>query len=249
MYVTSNDTNVCAGSINNIGILLKLPVVVMNLFYISGTAPVVPFLPVYARQLGFSGVIVGMIYTVLPITGMLAKPIFGAIADRFRLQKTLFLAFQIVTAISFFVIQFIPEIQTESTARSAVLDCDAEIYFRFCSKDIDSCTADRLVAETSSNNTTISCEVCMLCATLVMLGVRYAMPQAIIHLRSCWWLCVIVVKSAWDLLCTKQQWDRIFFEYTTFLGHAVVQLVEALCYELEGHKFDSQWCHWTFSLT
>lgn len=145
-----------------------LPLKGQYFFWNAGTAPVVPFLPVYARQLGFSGVIVGMIYTVLPITGMLAKPIFGAIADRFRLQKTLFLAFQIVTAISFFVIQFIPEIQTESTARSAVLDCDAEIYFRFCSKDIDSCTADRLVAETSSNNTTISCELeCAVNATFM----------------------------------------------------------------------------------
>ena len=137
----------------------------MNMFYISGTAPIVPFLPVYARQLGFSGVIVGLIYTVLPITGMLAKPIFGAIADRYRLQKTLFLAFQIVTAISFFVIQFIPEIQT---ARPATLDCDAVTYFKFCSNDIDSCAAARLMAETS-NNDTIICEVCMLCSALDMI--------------------------------------------------------------------------------
>jgi len=147
---------------------LKLPAVAMKMFYISGTAPVVPFLPVYARQLGFSSVIVGMIYTVLPITGMLAKPIFGAIADRYRLQKILFLAFQIITAISFFVIQFIPEIQTDSTARSAVLDCDVATYFRFCSNDIDGCAADRLVTETS-NNTTVSCGVCMLCSALDMI--------------------------------------------------------------------------------
>jgi hypothetical protein len=138
-------------------------------FHVSGTAPVVPFLPVYARQLGFSGVIVGMIYTVLPITGMLAKPIFGAIADRYQLQKILFLAFQFLTAISFFVIQFIPEIQAQGTARSAVLDCDAVTYFRFCSNDIDGCAADRLMAETSNNDTTISCEVCMLCSALDMI--------------------------------------------------------------------------------
>ena len=25
-------------------------------------------------------------------------------------------------------------------------------------------------------------------------------------------------------------------------GHAVAQLVEALCYKLEGHNFDSRWC-------
>jgi len=31
--------------------------------------------------------------------------------------------------------------------------------------------------------------------------------------------------------------------------HVVVQMVEALHYKLEGHRFDSQWCHWNFSLT
>jgi hypothetical protein len=29
----------------------------------------------------------------------------------------------------------------------------------------------------------------------------------------------------------------------------VAQLVEALHYKLEGHGFDSRWCHWNFSLT
>jgi len=33
------------------------------------------------------------------------------------------------------------------------------------------------------------------------------------------------------------------------MGHAVVQLVEALCYKPEGREFDSQSCHWNFSLT
>jgi hypothetical protein len=33
------------------------------------------------------------------------------------------------------------------------------------------------------------------------------------------------------------------------LGYAVVQLVEALCYKLEGHGFDSRWCHCNFLLT
>jgi hypothetical protein len=37
--------------------------------------------------------------------------------------------------------------------------------------------------------------------------------------------------------------------YVFSLGYAVVQLVEALLYKTEGHGFDSQWCHWNFSLT
>jgi hypothetical protein len=32
-------------------------------------------------------------------------------------------------------------------------------------------------------------------------------------------------------------------------GYAVVRLVEAQRYKLEGHGFDSQWGHWDFSLT
>jgi hypothetical protein len=34
-----------------------------------------------------------------------------------------------------------------------------------------------------------------------------------------------------------------------YLGYAVALLVEALRYKPEGHGFDSQCCHWNFSLT
>jgi len=35
----------------------------------------------------------------------------------------------------------------------------------------------------------------------------------------------------------------------TECGYAVTQLDEALRYKPEGRGFDSQWCHWYFSLT
>ena len=38
-------------------------------------------------------------------------------------------------------------------------------------------------------------------------------------------------------------------KYIIIWGHAVAQLVEALRYKSEGRGFDSQWCHWNFSLT
>ena len=34
-----------------------------------------------------------------------------------------------------------------------------------------------------------------------------------------------------------------------YVGHAVVQLVEAPRYKPEGRGFDSLWCHWNFSFT
>ena len=33
------------------------------------------------------------------------------------------------------------------------------------------------------------------------------------------------------------------------MGHAIVQLIEALRYKSEGRGFDSRWCHWNFSMT
>jgi hypothetical protein len=39
-------------------------------------------MPVLARQLGFSAFVVGSVYSILPVLGLIAKPLFGAIADR-----------------------------------------------------------------------------------------------------------------------------------------------------------------------
>jgi hypothetical protein len=40
---------------------------------------------------------------------------------------------------------------------------------------------------------------------------------------------------------------RIQLPYLRYLGHAVLQLVEALRYKSEGREFDSRWYHWNFS--
>jgi len=33
------------------------------------------------------------------------------------------------------------------------------------------------------------------------------------------------------------------------MGYTLMQLVEALHYQLEVHRFSFQWCHWNVSLT
>jgi len=47
----------------------------------------------------------------------------------------------------------------------------------------------------------------------------------------------------------KRQAIYIKSNIVALWGHAVAQLVEALLYKSEGRGFDSQWCHWNFSLT
>lgn len=46
------------------------------------TAPIVPYMAVYARQLGFSTVAVGLMYTVLPFVALVMKPLLGFVADK-----------------------------------------------------------------------------------------------------------------------------------------------------------------------
>ncbi|OWR42756.1 hypothetical protein KGM_206793 [Danaus plexippus plexippus] len=106
----------------------------------AGTAPVVPYLSTYARQLGFSSATVGLIYTVLPIFGLIAKPLFGVIADRFKIQKSIFILFQVVTIVSFLAIYFIPETGMKT---SVELDCGNGVTFlRSCyesNSQVDMC--------------------------------------------------------------------------------------------------------------
>lgn len=124
---------------------------------IAGTAPVVPFMPTFAKQMGFSSVVVGTIYTILPIIGMVAKPIFGLIADRFQRHKSLFLLFQLITAVAFFCILGIPSIPQKS---SAVFMCnDNSADFKYCaSGSLDECIVNQITGTTETVDT-LGCTV------------------------------------------------------------------------------------------
>ncbi|XP_011686883.1 PREDICTED: major facilitator superfamily domain-containing protein 6 [Wasmannia auropunctata] len=98
--------------------------------YNAATAPMVQFLPTIGKQLGFSATIVGTIYTVLPISGLIAKPLFGTLADKFRLHKTFFLIFEALLTIAFFSIYFIPELDRSA---NVTLICDKDLpYLEIC---------------------------------------------------------------------------------------------------------------------
>lgn len=97
-----------------------------------------------------------MIYTVLPVIGMIAKPLFGAIADRFQRQKHLFIAFQLSIAVFFLGILFIPAIPSQ-----AQLHCHGGVAeIRYCTPKThtqDQCIINNIVDNNSS--TTFSCSM------------------------------------------------------------------------------------------
>lgn len=64
----------------------------------SGYAPIVPFIATISKQRGYSAFIVGLIYTLLPLPGLLIKPLVGALTDKYKCRKSLFV---LVNAIIF----------------------------------------------------------------------------------------------------------------------------------------------------
>lgn len=111
----------------------------------SGTGPVVPFLSTYAKQLGFSSSVVGVIYTVIPICGMLAKPLMGAIADYFHCQKRLFILMMLITAAAFVALNYTPHIDVDMKIKFA---CDeSETFLNTCisnSSTVDTCAKEAI---------------------------------------------------------------------------------------------------------
>ncbi|XP_057664392.1 major facilitator superfamily domain-containing protein 6-like isoform X1 [Diorhabda carinulata] len=133
-----------------------LPMKAHYFLFNAGTGPVTPYLSTYARQLGFSSVVVGFVYTILPISGMLAKPLFGSIADRFHCQKMLFLASQILLAAAFLAVFYSPKI--EST-KQVQLRCYNNSYNFLSNYSITNCTLDDLRKEQIWNKCEMSCQV------------------------------------------------------------------------------------------
>jgi hypothetical protein len=123
----------------------------------AGTGPVQPFLSTYARQLGFSSVVVGVIYTILPICGMLAKPLIGAISDRFRCQKIMFLAGQLLTAAAFLAINFSPEIPKDQKVH---FSCEGDAVFDTspnAKSTVDDCLIDQFQKEPGIVDCQLNC--------------------------------------------------------------------------------------------
>ncbi|XP_014287821.1 major facilitator superfamily domain-containing protein 6 isoform X2 [Halyomorpha halys] len=99
----------------------------------AGTGLVIPFLPTLAKDLGFSSVVVGMVYTLLPILGLIAKPTMGALADKLHWQKGMFLSFIFLTMSALVLIPWIPSLPSDN---SVELHCDAESVVKMCSSGL-----------------------------------------------------------------------------------------------------------------
>ncbi|XP_063608219.1 major facilitator superfamily domain-containing protein 6-like [Penaeus indicus] len=137
-----------------------LPMKAHYFLMFAGTAPVLPFLPVYARQQGISPAGIGLIYTILPFVGLFAKAASGALADLLRIHRGVFLSAIAVCTLGFFSVYFTPPIpQTPNKVPAKVtLDCSSpSTYIKFCSSK-EKCRQNDFINGIKDNYTT-TCKV------------------------------------------------------------------------------------------
>ncbi|XP_055373866.1 major facilitator superfamily domain-containing protein 6-like [Condylostylus longicornis] len=119
-----------------------LPMKMHYFLFHMGTAPIFINIAIVARQKGFSSGVVGVLLTVVNLLGMISKPSFGWMADRFKLHKTIFITMQGITALSFFLIYFVPSFPSQVLVRNN--SNNTEIYFCPRNPIWDNCFENRI---------------------------------------------------------------------------------------------------------
>lgn len=124
----------------------------------AGTGPMISFLSIYAKQLGFSSFIVGLVYTILPLCGMIAKPIMGAIADRFQCQKRIFLGSQLVVVVAYLALFYSPQVPIDKKV-DFICSQSGSVFNSIPKNDSNGCAIDELKSRSTIESCSMSCPV------------------------------------------------------------------------------------------
>ncbi|KAB7496229.1 hypothetical protein Anas_04057 [Armadillidium nasatum] len=136
-----------------------LPMKLHYLFMYGATAPLIPYLPVYAHEklhMSYKGI--GLIYTLLPFFGFIAKTVSGTLADIFKAHRTIFLSSIIVMGLSFFSLCFSPTMPTKPNLDPAKIQFDCTSPHSYLRHEISKRKCSSL-KELKSSNETAHCEV------------------------------------------------------------------------------------------
>ncbi|KAK2584703.1 hypothetical protein KPH14_007037 [Odynerus spinipes] len=109
---------------------MQLPVKIHYFFFMAAMGPILPFLPVYGKQLGISPVVMGSITAVLPILFLIAKPAFGFLVDHFYTwRKSIFITLLATTSACFIFIYFVPTISSQVLSNDTFRDISCSSVF------------------------------------------------------------------------------------------------------------------------
>lgn len=113
----------------------------MYIIIILAMGPILPYLPVYGKQLGVSPAVMGSITAVLPLLFLVAKPAFGFLVDHFRAwRRAIFVGLLAATSGCFVLMYFLPALPAPvlpdkgeffNVSCSAINQCSAMVMISF----------------------------------------------------------------------------------------------------------------------
>ncbi|CAI6363531.1 unnamed protein product [Macrosiphum euphorbiae] len=74
----------------------------------ASSAPIIPFLTTISMQRGYSSVIVGLIFTLLPLPALIVRPVIGALTDKYKCRKIALITLIAINCLIICVLMFIP---------------------------------------------------------------------------------------------------------------------------------------------
>jgi len=76
--------------------------------HFSGYAPFSPFLTTISKQRGYSAFIVGVMFTLQPIPSLIVRPIMGAVTDKYKCRRSVFIGSTVITFLLVCLLSVIP---------------------------------------------------------------------------------------------------------------------------------------------
>lgn len=106
----------------------------MKAIFLSALGPILPFLSVIGKQLGISEIVMGSVFTIIPIFYFIAKSCYGYIVDYFVQQRTLIFTLAVASmGVSYLLIYFVPHTPlqkkhfTDNVTCSSLIFCDLHV--------------------------------------------------------------------------------------------------------------------------
>lgn len=113
---------------------------------------IIPFLPTYARQLGFTSVAVGMMGTLQTMCALISRPVAGYVADRFKRRKTVILALLVAMAASFLGIHLVDSDPKAVTMKPTCANGSNQVTYCQTAEMINECLFDQMHMHRNDND-------------------------------------------------------------------------------------------------
>lgn len=107
-------------------------------FELASIGDLLPFMTLYMKQIGITESQAGITYGLMPFIGFLVRPIFGAVADKFKYHKQLLIVSCVLTGVFFNLLLLVPyEHSAHTQVHTNIMCSNGDSYLQDCYSDQD----------------------------------------------------------------------------------------------------------------